>query len=165
MLCDLSKAFDSVSHTLLLEKLTDLNIDQFWFKDYLSNRTQSVRIGKTLSKPLQVSYGVPQGSIMGPYFYTILTNDMKIYVGENCLLVQYADDTQTLHSGHISDLELLIRNAEETLRKLKYYFDRNGLLLNEQKTQCIFIGSQYQISQIPEETMIKFGDNYIKPLK
>ncbi len=47
--CDLSKAFDSVSHSILLSKCTHLNIDSFWFKDYVSNRSQSVRLNNTVS--------------------------------------------------------------------------------------------------------------------
>ena len=86
-LCDLSKAFESVSHVILLNKCTKLNIDQFWFENYLSNRTQSVRLNGTLSKKLNVSYGVPQGSILGPILFPIYVNDLaeKINV---CSLMQ-----------------------------------------------------------------------------
>ena len=162
-LCDLSKAFDIVSHTLLLDKLTVLDVDSFWFNDYLSERTQSVRIGKTISNALDIVYGVPQGSILGPILFIIFTKDMIQYVDNNCLLIQYADDTQTVHSDYIDNLDGLIRMTEETLCKLKYYFDTNGLLLNTQKTQCIFIGSHHYISKIPVDTAIKFGDSYIVP--
>ena len=65
-LCDLSKAFDSVSHSILLEKMKKLGIDEFWFKDYLSNRTQAVRLNSTLSSKQNIEFGVPQGSVLGP---------------------------------------------------------------------------------------------------
>ncbi len=58
-LCDLSKAFDRVSHRVLLTKCAQLNIDSFWFESYLSDRTQSVRLSQKLSDRLNVSYGVP----------------------------------------------------------------------------------------------------------
>ncbi len=70
-LCDLSKAFDSVSHMILLNKCALLNTDSFWFESYLSDRTQSVRLSQKLSDRLNVSYGVPQGSVLGPILFSI----------------------------------------------------------------------------------------------
>ncbi len=67
ILCDLSKAFDSVSHPILLDKLLKLNIDPFRFNDYLKDRTQSVRFNNTISSKKCVTYGVPQGSVIGPF--------------------------------------------------------------------------------------------------
>ena len=64
-LCDLSKAFDSVNPILLLKKLNSLGIDSFWFKDYLTGRTQSVKIGEHTSTKKNVTFGVPQGSMLG----------------------------------------------------------------------------------------------------
>ncbi len=74
-LCDLSKAFDSVSHSILLSRCTHLNIDFFWFKDYVSNKTQSLRLNNTVSSIQYIAYGVPQGSILSQYFstYTLMT--------------------------------------------------------------------------------------------
>ncbi len=58
-LCDLSKAFDSVSSEILLSKCAELHIDNFWFKSYLSERSQSVRLSNILSDKINVCYGVP----------------------------------------------------------------------------------------------------------
>ncbi len=69
-LCDLSKAFDSVNHSILLEKLENTDIDKFWFDDYLKGRSQSVRLNNTVSSKTTVRYGVPQGSILGPILLT-----------------------------------------------------------------------------------------------
>ena len=68
-LCDLSKAFDSVSHEILLKKCSALKIDSFWFKSYIENRVQSVRLNTTISEKLDIAYGVPQGSILGPVLF------------------------------------------------------------------------------------------------
>ena len=81
----------------------------------------------------------------------------------NCLLVQYADDTQFLHTGTLEKLNNLISNAEYTLSKAREYFLRNGLMLNTNKTQCIFIGTRQLISKLPENITIKFHDTEIKP--
>ncbi len=59
LLCELSKAFDSVSHHILLEKLRHTSIDNFWFDDYLEERTQWVRLNSTHSRKINVTHGVP----------------------------------------------------------------------------------------------------------
>ena len=163
LLLDLSKAFDSVNHAILIEKCQSLGMDTLWFEDYLKNRTQSVRIGNTISSPKNVSFGVPQGSILGPILFNIYVNDLKIFLG-NYFIIQYADDTQILLEGDINHIDDLIKRAEEVLNKVKYYFQINGLLLNESKTQCIFIGSRQYISGMNENIYINFNGNYIKPM-
>ncbi len=70
-MCDLSKAFDSVSHNILLEKLLNTTVDKFWFDDYLSGRSQSFRVHDTVSSKPDASYDVPQGSILGPILFNI----------------------------------------------------------------------------------------------
>ncbi len=109
----LSKAFESVKHEILLNKVYDMRIDTFLFKDYLTNRTQSVRIGNNISTNLQVPFSVPQESILGPILFTMFVNDLASQVN-NCLLIQYADDTQFIISGSIENLAELIRKTEHS---------------------------------------------------
>ena len=160
--CDLSKAFGSVSHDILLKKMHEMGIDSFFFRQYLCNRTQSVRVGDRVSSKLNVNFGVPQGSILGPILFTMYVNDLGTQVND-CLLVQYADDTQFILSDSVENLPILIRKTEETLSRIKRYFNRNGLLLNMNKTQCMFIGSRTLLSRIPNETVIQAGDTCIHP--
>ena len=161
-LCDLSKAFDSVSHSILLKKCAKLSIDCFWFNSYMSNRTQSVKLQDTTSLIVNVNFGVPQGSILGPILFTVYVHDMAEYFSE-CTLVQYADDTQFLHSGSLEDFKTMIKEAERTLVRARQYFLCNGLMVNPNKTQCIFIGNRQLLARIPEDAVVRFGNTSIQP--
>ncbi len=131
-LCDLSKAFHNINHQTLLNRLRELRIDTFWFRDYIRDRTQSVRIGKHVSDKLDVSYGVPQGSVLAPILFLMHVNDLSQYAPD-CLVIQYADDTEFIHTGHTKRIQDLIHRGEETLLKAKRYFQLNGLMLNTKK--------------------------------
>ena len=86
-----------------------------------------------------------------------------IQMGFDCLLVQYADDCQFIIKGKPENLGDMIKKAENILVKAKYYFDRNGLLINPSKTQFVFVGSRQNIAQIPNGTIITFDGNNITP--
>ena len=76
---DLSKAFDTINHDIMLHKLLSLGSSDsavVWFKSYLSNRTQSICVNGVLSEPQSIQFGVPQGSLLGPLLFLVYINDM-----------------------------------------------------------------------------------------
>ena len=98
VLLDLQKAFDTVDHEILCEKLEAMGINfTKWFKSYLGDRKQIVVANETSSESGIVSCGVPQGSILGPLLFLCYVNDMSISV--KCKLLLYADDSALIVSG------------------------------------------------------------------
>ena len=79
-------------------------------------------------------------SIRSNFFFNIYVNDLKEAITD-CDIIQYAYDTQMIHTDSADILQDLIYRAEATLSLAKSYFNTNGLMLNTNKTQCIFIGT------------------------
>ena len=145
---DLSKAFDTLDHVILLTKLQHFGIRGIaWalMQDYLSNRTQRVFCNNTLSDSLSVSCGVPQGSILGPLLFLIYIND--IYKSSALLkFIMFADDTTLLFtSKSISNLNTII-NTE--LNKVCDWLKTNKLSINVSKTNYIVFKKNLPLDSI-----------------
>ena len=139
-LCDLSKAFDSLLHDVLLEKLNRYGfrgVALNFISSYLSNRYQKVVIKQKNESSLDlITCGVPQGSILGPLLFIIYMNDLTWFF-HNISTYLYADDTALLTSNN--DLDTLLQMSEQALNKVSTWFTANKLLLNKNKTQrCVF---------------------------
>ncbi len=115
---DLRKAFDTVDHTIFLEKLRTIGFTSSvldWFCSYLSNRTQVTMINNLISDPKPVTVGVPQGSILGPLLFLIYINDLPECL-THCKLILYADDTLLYYSADsISELQSKLNSHLQSL--------------------------------------------------
>lgn len=132
--CDLSKAFDCVDHNSLLQKLKFYGVGDIGMKlltSYLKNRSQLVSVGKEKSNLAQVVTGVPQGSVLGPFLFLIMINDLPSSVETKTFL--YADDTTFLCTS--KDFNSLKTLTDSTIVQASHWFRANGFLLNENKTQ------------------------------
>ena len=130
---DLSKAFDTISHDILLKKLDYYGIRGLansWFTSYLSNRKQFTEFQGNISSTADINYGVPQGSILGPLLFLIYINDLPSSTNLNIL--SFADDTTAYMSGH--DLPELNNTVNTELNKLYTWLCENKLSLNINKT-------------------------------
>ena len=158
---DLSKAFDSVDHPMLLNKLGWYGIQSRWFSSYLSGRSQLIRGGSTAALPL--SHGVPQGSIVGPILFLIFVNDLSCFLPHGRLL-SYADDTQILDSAppNSNDLQVLKSRVEENIQSLQQWFSLNSLKMNADKTCFILLGTKNSIGRT-SEFELEINDSIIRP--
>ena len=158
---DLSKAFDTLSHDLLLEKLERYGVRgvvKEWFRSYLVGRKLRVKCNTTsglyYSEYYDVEYGTPQGSCLGPLLFLIFNNDIHRHLTLlKCIL--FADDT-TLFKGH-SNLRYLKWCVESELLDIEDWFRANGLTLNLSKTECVLFGATKLLNKESIE-QIRLGD-------
>ena len=131
---DLKKAFDTVNHTILLDKLNYYGfrgIVNQWFSSYLSNRTQSTEIGSHISSKLNINCGVPQGSVLGPLLFLLYINDIQ-YCSSKLQFFLFADDTNALYAH--KDLKTLELTVNAELLNLYNWLTSNKLSLNNKKS-------------------------------
>ena len=138
VLIDLQKAFDTVDHAILLDKLSAIGVSSTaWFESYLCDRKQCVEVNGSRSEFLPIDCGVPQGSILGPQLFLIYINDMNLSV--NCSLSLYADDSALVFSHR--DPGVIGARLSHELFCCKQWLIDNKLSLHIGKTECMLFGS------------------------
>ena len=143
VLFDFSKAFDRVSHKILLDKLKQIGFSLEainWFRSYLSQRQQAVmsKNGKC-SKWNTVISGVPQGSIFGPLLFLIYINDLRHHI-KHSKHILYADDLQIYVQCGKEHMSETIKNINSDISSILDWSISNKLFLNLGKTQAIAFG-------------------------
>ena len=136
---DLSKAFDTVSHSLLLQKLAaaGANGSLFqWFTDYLTNRSQKVLIKGATSSSLPVLSGVPQGSILGPLLFLWYINDLPDELSSSTLAFLFADDTKLVRIIHS---ESDITNFQQDIDKVFGWSTKWRMKFNLDKCEAVCV--------------------------
>ncbi|KXZ75890.1 hypothetical protein TcasGA2_TC030917 [Tribolium castaneum] len=163
---DLTKAFDTLDHEILLTKLFNIGVRGIaleLFRSYLSDRSQRVRftynsngaILNVLSEPITISKGVPQGSILGPLLSILYVNNLKKSLNKYSPC-QFADDTSCIAIG--KDLHTTSAEASDAISKMYKYCEAQFLELNMNKTLVV----QYRNGPMSSSIYIKLGTNLFR---
>ena len=155
---DLQKAFDTVNHSILLQKLQHYGIRGIindWFSSYLLNRIQTTQIGTVVSDKETVLSGVPQGSVLGPLLFLIYINDIHNST-DKLKFSLFADDTNLLYADN--DLRSLETTVNHELIKLYNWLTANKLSLNVKKSNFVIFHSHQK--RLDYQVDLKIFDNH-----
>ena len=156
VLMDLSKAFDTIDHDLLIAKLEAYGFHKDALEimvSYLSDRKQRTKISSVYSSWNSLLKGVPQGSILGPILFNIYFNDFFYFI-TNSEICNLADDTTPFFCG--SDVDQVIKNLEEDIDSSIDWFRRNFMKLNNDKCHLLLAGAR------EENNVLRFGNNFLE---
>ena len=156
---NLSKAFDLVNYDILLAKLDKYRTGTStvdWFRSYLTGRTQVVPISGVLSGPLNLDVRVPQGSILGPFLFSIYINNLPLLLKDTEVDI-YADDTMIC--SNITNCTDVQSTLNDSLEKANSWFKLSRMIPNTKKTKYLLVGSVQKLNHSSETTMKIYIDN------
>ena len=160
ILTDLSKAFDCISHDLLIAKLDSYGFDKtalMFVYDYLKNRVQRTKINKSHSSWRELLSGVPQGSILGPLLFNIFINDIFWFV-EKTKIANYADDYTTYGVEHC--IMTLLKSLEEDTFSVLNWFRFNEMIPNQGK--CHLMIADIEHKQYDSKSFVYLEDAFLE---
>ena len=164
----MSAAFVTIDHSTLLERMYGhfgISGTVFqWFKSYISYRQQRVHIDGSLSRPQDLHFGVPQGSVLGPLLFCLYTTSIsQIITNHDVSHHVYADDTQVYIELSQSDTHKSISSLSDCLTDISLWMKLSKLKLNSNKTEFIIIGTKQQRHKLSPHFPVKLLDNDITP--
>ena len=150
---DFRKAFDVLSHEILIKKLSLYGCDDLtllWFKSYLQDRIQHVFYNNVLSDVGYIKQGVPQGSILGPLLFILFINDLTFHINESSIY-KYADDTTICaYDENIISVE---RKLSNDLKSVDAWCINNRLVINCAKSKCMIICTPQKRSHLTTDKL------------
>ena len=157
-LLDLSAAFDTIDHSILISRLQHTfgfsGTVLLWFTTYLKNRKQKVSVGNVTSSERELPFGVPQGSVLGPVLFVLYTSPLSNTIERHNLAYHmYADDTEIYNTDLTVDLKSKITSSEHCILDISQWMSANRLQLNGEKTEVLSIGSRHNLKTLQQTTI------------
>ena len=166
LLLNLSKAFDSIEHNTLLQKLRLIGVSKTvleWFESYLSDHRQFVRLAHQRSESRTITHGVPQGAILGPILFSVHINGLP-GIPNSSSLESYVDDSKLFLSFVVRGMGDAVKLLNEDIRMVTSWCCNHSLLINPEKTKLLVMTTRQLLSTLPEDFHVTLLGKKIYPV-